>query len=115
MRRKGSRMGNASGQAVVVTNLTCEYMVNPLGIDTPHPRLSWMLQSSLRGQRQTAYRVLAAGSEQVLAKDQGDLWDSGKVESARSTHVAYAGGALPSRQQCFWKVKVWDVAGRESP
>src|SRR5688572_15681203 len=40
--------------------LRCEGMESPLGIDALAPRLSWQLESSARGQRQTAYQVLVA-------------------------------------------------------
>lgn len=39
---------------VTVANLKCEYLVNPLGIDEPKPRLSWTLESDQRGQKQIA-------------------------------------------------------------
>ncbi len=42
------------------------------------------MQSDQRGARQTAYRVLVATSLEMLAKDKGDLWDSGKVVSDQS-------------------------------
>ena len=90
-----------------VTNLRCEYRDNPLGIDAATPRLSWVIQSSKRGEMQTAYQVLAASTPELLAKDQGDLWDSGKVASDQSIQVAYGGALLASRQQCWWKVRVW--------
>ena len=106
--------------AADVTNLRCEYRVNPLGIDVEKPRLSWIIgdggqKTEGRGQRQTAYQILAASSEALLAKDKGDLWDSGKVASYQSVLVEYAGPStslragkpLVSCQQCFWKVKVW--------
>ena len=35
--------------AVHVERLRCEYLDNPLGIDTPQPRLSWIITSSERG------------------------------------------------------------------
>ncbi len=35
-------------------------------------------------------------------------WDSGRIASAQSVHVPYAGRALASRQRCSWKVRVWD-------
>ncbi|MBI4327773.1 MAG: hypothetical protein HY674_21280, partial [Chloroflexi bacterium] len=76
---------------ITVQTLRCEYLVNPLGIDTPHPRLSWVIESTRRGQRPTAYRVLVASAPELLAKDQGDLWDSGKVASDQSIQVEYAG------------------------
>ena len=71
-------------------------------------------QSTQRGQRQTAYQILVASDEARLRKDQGDLWDSGKVASGETTGIAYAGKGLASRQRCFWKVKVWDKDGNAS-
>src|SRR6516225_7781826 len=73
----------AAGKSVTVTveRLRCEYQSDPLSIATPKPRLSWIIQSERRGERQTAYRVLVASTPEILAKDQGDLWDSGKVAS----------------------------------
>ncbi|MBI4325728.1 MAG: family 78 glycoside hydrolase catalytic domain [Chloroflexi bacterium] len=100
--------------AATVTNLRCEYLRDPLGIDTPKPRLSWVIESERRGEWQTAYRVLVASTPATLAKDEGDLWDSGKVALDQSIQVEYAGQPLQSRQRCFWKVRVWDKAGQRS-
>ena len=94
--------------AATVTDLRCEYLRNPLGIDSTRPRLSWAIQSDVRGEQQTAYQVLVASSEQVLKADRWDLWDSGKVLSDRSIQLDYAGRELTSHQQCFWKVRIWD-------
>ena len=99
---------------VAVTGLRCEYLVNPLGIDVTNPRLSWMLESAERCTTQTAFRVLVSSSEDVLAHDQGDLWDSGRIESDQSIHIVYAGAPLTSRLRCFWKVRVWDNHGNTS-
>ena len=74
----------ASGPTLRIDEPRCEYLHNPLAIDTPRPRLSWTLQSEQRGQKQTAYRVLVASTPELLANDHGDLWDSGKVESDQS-------------------------------
>ncbi|MHC4251894.1 MAG: family 78 glycoside hydrolase catalytic domain, partial [Planctomycetota bacterium] len=104
-----------SSDALGVGVLRCEYRVDPLGIDVVEPRLSWVPVSSRRGQKQTAYRVLVAGSPEALASDVGDLWDSGKVESDRTIHVVYEGKPLESRMHCWWKVRVWDMDGKPSP
>ncbi|UCG48830.1 MAG: family 78 glycoside hydrolase catalytic domain [Phycisphaerales bacterium] len=85
-----------------------------MGIDHPAPRLSWILESSVRGQKQTAYRVLVARSIKALQEGRGDLWDSGKVESSQSLNIVYAGDLLVSSQRCFWKVRVWDKEGLSS-
>ncbi|MCD6392590.1 MAG: alfa-L-rhamnosidase, partial [Planctomycetes bacterium] len=92
--------------------LGCEYRVNPLGVDESAPRLSWVLQSDERGQKQSSYRVLVASSEAILNADKGDLWDSGRVDSSESVGVVYSGKALRSAQRCYWKVRVWDKDGR---
>ncbi|MDP2989972.1 MAG: alpha-L-rhamnosidase N-terminal domain-containing protein, partial [Kiritimatiellota bacterium] len=89
-------------------------MTNPLGIGTALPRISWIPESARRGGRQTAYRVLVAGSPELLRKNRGDFWDSDKQLSDRSHYVPYGGRPLPSRTQCFWKVRLWDEADRPS-
>ncbi len=93
------------------SELQCEYCVNPLGIDVRRPRLSWRGPTTQNGAGQSAYRVLAASSAARLAQDQGDLWDSGRVDSPLSVGVEYAGKALTSRARVFWKVSIWDEAG----
>jgi len=98
----------------VADRLRCEYLTHPLGIDVAKPRLSWVIESDRRGERQTAYQVLIASSEEHLKNDKGDLWDSGKVESDQSVHVEYAGKPLVSRQSCHWKVRVWLDGGKAS-
>lgn len=108
-----------NGEALAAPNLAtaklrCEYKENPLGLDAAHPRLSWILTSSERGQRQTAYQVLVASSESLLKQNTGDLWDSGKVLSDQSALLSYPGVPLKSGQQCFWKVRAWDVNGQPS-
>jgi len=100
--------------AATVHDLRTESLVDPIGIDAVHPQLGWHIDSVLRGYRQSAYQVLVATSPRLLALDHGDLWDSGKIDSSQSVHVTYAGAPLESRADCFWKVRVWDSAGRVS-
>ncbi|MFL5807419.1 MAG: family 78 glycoside hydrolase catalytic domain [Roseiflexaceae bacterium] len=95
-----------------ITNLRCEYLTNPLGIDTAQPRLSWELHDDRRGARQSAYQIQAARSEAALHAGAAELWDSGRVDSDQSAHVAYAGAALGSGQRAWWRVRAWDPAGQ---
>jgi alpha-L-rhamnosidase len=92
--------------------LRCEYRVNPPGIDEAQPRLTWRVESPARGATQTAYQILVASNAGLLAKNSGDLWDSGKVAGGETVNVVYAGKPLASGQECFWKVSVWDSAGK---
>ncbi len=95
--------------------LRCEYLTSPLGIDVRQPRLSWILNSPQRGQKQTAYQIVVASSAERLAQDQGDLWDSGKVASDDTTAIVYAGADARSHQRCWWKVRAWDNQDCPSP
>ena len=105
---------SSAAAGLTVGGLHCEYLENPLGIDTPQPRLSWVLESGQRGQAQTAYQVLVASSEALLKANTGDLWDTGTVKSDQTVQVVYAGKALSSSQRCYWKVRVWDKDGKAS-
>jgi alpha-L-rhamnosidase len=104
----------ATAAEPAVTGLRCEYRADPIGIDVTQPRLSWTIQSAERGEKQTAYELLVASSAQTLAKDQGDLWQTGKVASDQSVHVVYAGKPLESRAVCHWKVRIWGKDGKPS-
>ncbi len=83
-----------------ITRLRCEYLENPLGLEVARPRLFWQMNSDREGARQIAYRITA---------DNG--WDSGRIESAESTQIAYDGPALSSRQRVNWSVEVEDETG----
>lgn len=97
-----------------VSHLRCEYLPNPLGIESLHPRLYWILDSKRRNEAQSAYQILVASSPDDLKADHADLWDSGKILSNQSIHIAYDGKPLHSGQAAWWKVRVWDKQGRES-
>ncbi|MGD2175997.1 MAG: alpha-L-rhamnosidase N-terminal domain-containing protein, partial [Candidatus Brocadiaceae bacterium] len=96
-------------------NLRCEYLRNPMGIETPRPRLSWWVSDDRRGAVQSAYRILVASDPELLEEGRGDVWDSGKVASDRSIQVEYDGPELRSRQCCWWKLRTWDADDTPSP
>ncbi len=107
---------SADHSSMDIEALQCEYLDNPVGVDVSCPRFTWQLTDSLqrRGQRQTAYELLVASNEDILAEDKGDVWNSGKVESDQSTLVDYGGTALVSNKHYYWKVRVYDMAGKPS-
>jgi len=96
-------------------NLRCEYRQDPLGIDVRAPRLSWEVVDARRGAVQRAYRVLVADDPALLQREEGNLWDSGQVESDQSIQVVYAGKPLRSRVRVWWQVRMWDADGQGSP
>ncbi|WP_140485524.1 glycoside hydrolase family 78 protein [Flavobacterium sp. GSA192] len=89
---------------ISVTNLQCEMLNNPEGIDVLKPRLSWQIKSDVNDVKQTAYQILVASTLENLNANQADLWDSGKVTSDNSVNVVYNGKKLGDRQNAFWKV-----------
>ncbi len=98
-----------------VADMQVESLENPLGINTLSPRFSWENRSDRNGAGQSAYQIIVA-SEKGLLDDRGaDLWNSGKISSAESLFVPYAGESLMPGQHCFWKVRVWDDQGQPSP
>ncbi|MGD9201553.1 MAG: family 78 glycoside hydrolase catalytic domain, partial [Chitinispirillia bacterium] len=97
-----------------ITNLRCEYLDNPLGIDTVSPRLSWEIESERKNVKQTAYQIIAASSIKMLDIDRANLWNSGRVESDKTIHINYTGRKPESFDQVFWKIRIWDQDGQVS-
>ena len=82
-------------------DLRCERLVDPIGIGTRSPRLTWRLEAD-RGETdvvQRAYQLEVEGQ-----------WDTGPLDSW-SQQVAYAGPRLASRSALRWRVRAWTNAG----
>ena len=91
-----------------VVNLTCEYKVNPIGLDIDAPRFSWQITSDT-SVLQGGYRL------QVFREDEAEpQWDTGRVNRRRSVLVPYEGPALQPCTRYRWRVRVWDRRGRDS-
>lgn len=101
------------GSSTRVMNLLCDNMEAPIVIESQHPSLRWQLESDKRGERQTAYRIIVSDNLKQLSKNQGNYWDSGKVNSSESI-IKYHGKPLSSRTQLYWKVMVWNQHGTPS-
>lgn len=99
----------------VPTGLWCNYLTNPLGVESQKPLLGWQITAKQEGWQQSAYQILVASSLELLERDEGDLWDSGKVRSSQSVHISYQGRPLASREMCYWKVRVWDQEDSPGP
>jgi alpha-L-rhamnosidase len=97
---------------VQVSNLLCEHLENPIGIDILRPRFSWQLSGEKRNIMQTAYEV-RVGSEDI-SSGKNILWTSGKIQSGNSTYVPYGGSALQSGKRYYWQVRVWNNENKSS-
>ena len=101
-------------QAATVENLRCEYLVDPIGVDATSPRLSWQILSSERGDLQQSYQVIVSSTPENLAKDIGDIWNTGKRNSDQSIQIGYQGKPLFAGIKYYWKVRIWDKKGLPS-
>jgi len=95
--------------------LECDSLIRPMGVDTKRPLLSWKLQDSRPGARQTAYKILVASNPDLLANGRADVWSSERVESDRSIAVLYSGPSMAPEKRYYWRVQVWDKNGRPYP
>lgn len=89
---------------VEITNLRCEYLNNPAGIDVPRPRFSWNIAARKRGVSQTAYRIIVSDNEKDISQKRGNCWDSGETESGATFQIACEGEKLRSAQTYCWRV-----------
>src|SRR5688572_19196379 len=97
-------------QKLAITTPTCEYQHNPLGLDAPTPRFSWILTATRRN-------VLQTGYELVVSRDAGFrdvVWKTGRVKSDQSVLVSYRGPTLTAGEKYHWRVRVWDNGGNAS-
>lgn len=98
-----SALAATSAKSLQTTDLRCESLREPIGLQTAVPRFSWQIaqQAGARGLVQKAYQIQVTDAEGEL------LWDTGTVRSDQSVNVAYAGKPLASNQDARWKVRLW--------
>ena len=103
-----------TNEQVLVKELKCEYLTDPLGVDLLNPRLSWKIESATNGQKQTAYQIIVSTNKDSIEADTGNLWDTEMVKLNQSTHIIYGGKELHSGEKVYWKVRVWDMDNKPS-
>ena len=96
-----STMG--AGSALAPTNLRADGQASDVLIGAGAPALAWTVNDAGRAETQTAYELRVGG------------WDSGRVRSADSTDVRYAGPALAGNTTYTWSVRTWNARGDASP
>ncbi|MEO5892154.1 MAG: family 78 glycoside hydrolase catalytic domain [Ferruginibacter sp.] len=96
-------------------NPTCEYLKDPLGIDTRNPRFAWMYDSKERNQVQSSYEIIVSDNLNNVQQGKGTNWSTGKVISSQSIQVEYQGDPLKSFTKYYWRIKVGDQKNTPSP
>lgn len=98
----------------VPVQLLCEYMENPIGVDSPQPRLRWKLDDQRPGAAQTACEIIVGADSLAVLNGSGNMWKSGKVQD-ESMLTAYQRKALEPFTKYYWAVRVWDKDGKQGP
>ena len=94
-------------------NLRCEYLISPIGVDAPAPRLSWLLIDQRYGAKQIAYRILVGTDSLSLKEGTASDWDSKRIESDRM-QITYEGRKLQPFTRYYWSLQTWDKDGLPS-
>lgn len=94
-------------------NLKCEYLINPIGIDSPQPRLTWQMSDSREGAAQKSWQIIVTSQENLISSDEKIVWNSEKINSSENL-VKYTGPALKPFTRYSWKVIIWDKNGKKS-
>jgi alpha-L-rhamnosidase len=69
----------------------------------------------LKSHQTAAYEIMVVSEKEKLKRNNGDMWQTGKVISSRTRYVPYQGKPLQSMTTYYWKVRVWDEQGNRSP
>ncbi|MDN3476478.1 alpha-L-rhamnosidase [Pseudoalteromonas sp. APC 3355] len=86
---------------------------SPVGYYESKPRFSWEISQNTHSNFQSAYQIQVSSTLNKF-NTQPDLWDSKKVNSSNTSWVQYQGLPLNSRQQLYWRVKVWNEKNQVS-
>lgn len=101
-------VGSLHAKNIEIIDVRCENQENPMGVQTAKPVFSWKLRGDVRSLSQVSYRILVSDAEELLKKDIGNIWDSGKCDSQESLNVSFGGTPLLSATRYYWRVQVWN-------
>ncbi|MFS4482720.1 family 78 glycoside hydrolase catalytic domain [Hyunsoonleella sp. 2307UL5-6] len=104
---------NSDEYRAAPTDLTVELIREPatdVEIFDLKPEFGWTVP--LGSKFQGAYQILVASNKIDIDQNNGDVWDSGRVASTKSTDVEYAGNPLEIGKTYYWKVRIWEQENR---
>lgn len=103
-------MSSCQSPKVTINDLRCEYMENPIGIDVPSPRFTWIYESSSNPDfKQGSIQILVSKTaDALLGGDSKDVWSSRIIQTDRSFISLDSSFVLESQTRYYWKVIVWN-------
>jgi alpha-L-rhamnosidase len=103
-----------SATPLLPDQLSCEYLLQPLGIDSKSPRLSWTYINQGRDQFQQAYEIIVSDDLKSINAMKGNSWSTGKIISSRNINIVYNGSTLRSLTRYYWRVRTYNQSGEVS-
>jgi hypothetical protein len=108
-----SLSGNYAGQELKKPyGLMVEFIREPEStfILDSKPEFSWILADAAISQK--GFQIIVSSRKEFIDKNNGDVWDSGLVNSGNSSNISFGGTALKENSKYFWKVRIQDSKGR---
>jgi len=102
----------SQAQTPGAAGLKSEYLVNPIGIDNVHPRLTWLMNDKAQGAAQSAYQLFVGTDSLAVSTGKGSNWATPKIASSNNLAI-YNGQQLKPFTKYYWKVQLWDQAGKK--
>ena len=82
--------------------LLCEWQGDAGVVSDLCPEFYWEMEG------QTAYRIIVCSAREAAGQAQGDMWDSGKVDTPLCI-AEYEGKPLQDGRTYWWRLKTWDA------
>lgn len=92
----------------VITDLRCEHLVRPLGIDAANPRFTWRFDGVKGDFHQQSYQIEIDTDSLRLVKGKAGVWVSPRTESRLPLAVYSGDVSLKSHTRYYWRVISWD-------
>jgi alpha-L-rhamnosidase len=86
-----------------LSNLKCDHQINPMVIYNIKPVFSFATECDWDFKQQS-YRIMVFSRKELAQNYNGDMWDSGMVQSAHSIEIKYNGKPLKSGKTYYWMV-----------
>ena len=96
-----------------VVNQRCEYLTNPLGLDTPSPRFTWNINAK-NGYEQKAFQINVASTPELLSQGKVDIWRSEKTEGNQNFAIYSGSKSIVAHTKYYWNVQVWGSGSKGS-
>ncbi|MFT4205329.1 MAG: family 78 glycoside hydrolase catalytic domain [Chitinophagaceae bacterium] len=90
-----------SAQTVAVKSLKTEYLPNPIGIDNPHPRFTWQVETDKPlPVNISGYRIVVGTDSASVSDGEGNVWET----NSHRQLLEYAGKPLRPFTKYYWHI-----------